>query len=111
MAIGNAIAIFFNTLGGAISVSIAQNIFENTLIKQLRKDAPSVNPELIVMAGATHIREVTTPQQLPGVLRAYDTAVTTAFILPIATASVAFFCSLAMEWKSVKGRSLIPGGA
>ncbi|KAK4551814.1 hypothetical protein LTR86_010900 [Recurvomyces mirabilis] len=111
MPVGNAVAIFFNTLGGAISVSIAQNIFSNTLIKQLPKDAPGVDPAMIIGAGATHIREVTTPQQLPGVLLAYDKAITTAFILPIATSGLAFLASLAMEWKSVKGKKLIPGGA
>jgi len=81
------------------------------LIKQLPKDAPGVDPAQIIGAGATHIRKITTPQQLPGILIAYDKAITTAFILPIATAGLAFLSSLAMEWKSVKGKKLVPGGA
>lgn len=76
-------AIFFNTLGGSVSISIAQNIFSNTLLKQLPLDAPTVDPLTIVNAGATHIREVVTPRQLPVVLIAFDKAITTAFILPI----------------------------
>lgn len=112
MPIGNAVAIFFNTLGGAISISIAQNIFSNTLLKQLPKDAPGVNPLKVVNAGATHIREVVAKAQLPGVLTAFDKAITTAFILPIAVAGLAFLSSLLMEWKSVKGKKLgVPGGA
>ena len=100
-----------NTLGGSISISIAQNIFSNTLLKQLVRDAPSVNPLKVISAGATHVREAVTAQQLPGVLIAYNKAVTTAFILPIAVGGLAFLSSLLMEWKSVKGKKLIPGGA
>lgn len=111
MPIGNAVAIFFNTLGGAISVSIAQNIFSNTLKQQLPKLAPTVDPRVIVAAGATHIREAVRPGQLAGVLLAYNKAITTAFILPIAVGGLAFLASLMMEWRSVKGKKLQMGGA
>jgi hypothetical protein len=81
------------------------------LIKQLPIDAPTVNPLMVVKAGATHFRDALTAQQIPGVVIAYDKAVTTAFILPIAVGGLAALSSLLMEWKSVKGKSLIPGGA
>lgn len=109
MPTGNAIAIFFNTIGGAISISIAQNIFSNRLVSSLHLDAPGVNVTTIVTAGATHIREVTTCAQLPGVLQAYNTAVTSAFTLPIATSCIAFLCSLFVEWRSVKGKKVTAG--
>lgn len=105
MPIGNAVAIFFNTLGGAISVSVAQNIFSNTLVKQLPIQAPTVNPLVIANAGATHIRDVVTPRQLPGVLVAFDKAITTAFILPIAVSGLAALSSLLMV-SLMNGRSI-----
>jgi len=112
MPIGNATAVFFNTLGGAISISIAQNIFSNTLIKEIPKHAPGVKPEIIIQAGATHIRDVVTPAQLPGVLEAYNIALTTAYILAIACAGIAFLCSLLYERRSVKGKKIdMAGGA
>ena len=37
MPTGNSLAVFFNSLGGAIAISIAQNIFANTLVKELPK--------------------------------------------------------------------------
>ena len=111
IAIGNSIAIFFNTLGGAISVSVAENIFTNTLVQQIPKDAPGVSPYKIIHTGATHIREVVTSDQLPGVLLAYNKAIMTAFILSIACAVAAFLSSLMMEWKSVKGKKIGVGGA
>ena len=110
MPSGNAITIFFNTLGGAISVSVAQNIFSNGLIKQIPKYTTGVNPARIIAAGATHIRDVTPKSQLAGVLQAYDLAVTEAFVLPIACAGIAALVSLMFEWKSVKGKKLDIGG-
>jgi hypothetical protein len=111
MPSGNAIAIFFNSLGGAISISIAQNIFANTLVKDIIKNAPGVNPAAVISAGATHVREVVSAANLPGVLAAYSNAVTSAFIVPIATSGLAFIVSLFIEWKSIKGKNIMGGGA
>ncbi|KAI5263785.1 putative major facilitator superfamily transporter [Aureobasidium subglaciale] len=111
MPSGNAIAIFFNSLGGAISISIAQNIFANTLVKDIIKNAPGVNPAAVISAGATHVREVVSADQLAGVLMAYSNAVTSAFIVPIATSGLAFIVSLFIEWKSIKGKNIMGGGA
>jgi hypothetical protein len=110
MPIGNAVGIFFNSLGGAISISIAQNIFSNTLIKQIPKHTTGVNPLIVMMAGATHVREVVPKDQLEGVLFAYNKAVTNSFILSIACGGLAFAVSWMFEWKSVKGKKLEIGG-
>ncbi|CAK1356086.1 unnamed protein product [Cercospora beticola] len=111
MPIGNAIAIFFNTLGGAISVSIAQNIFSNTLAQQLPVLAPTVDPRIVIAAGATHIEDVVPEGSVGAVRLAYNLAVTRAFIMPIAVAGLGFLAALAFEWKSVKGKKLAMGGA
>lgn len=110
MPTGNAVVFFFNSLGGAIAISIAQNIFVNSLSRDIPKLAPGVDPKIVIGAGATHIRDVVPAQWLPGVLQAYTNAVTSAFILAIATGGIAFFVSWAMEWKSVKGKKLLPSG-
>jgi MFS family permease len=104
MPTGNAIAIFFNSLGGAIAVSVAQNIFVNGLVKQIPIYAPDVDPLVIFNAGATHIPEVVSATDLPGVLQAYMLALDEAFILPIACGGIAFCLSFFVEWKSVKGK-------
>ena len=111
MPTGNAIAVFFNTLGGAISVSIAQNIFTNSLTQEIPKRAPGLDAARIIAAGATHVREVTPPRLLGQVLKAYDVAVTKTFILPIAVGGLAFCVCALFERKSVKGRNLMAGAA
>ncbi|KAF1816953.1 MFS transporter [Eremomyces bilateralis CBS 781.70] len=114
MPIGNATAIFFNSLGGAISISIAQNIFLNSLLKEVPRFAPGVDPRILFDVGATNVRQIVNsfaPQLLDQVLVAYNKAITTSYILPIATGGLAFLSSLMFEWKSIKGKSLIPGVA
>jgi hypothetical protein len=113
MPTGNALTIFFNSLGGAISISIAQNIFSNTIQQRLLA-APGLTPldvRRIIGAGATGARAATPPGMLPVVLEAYDAAITRAFILPVAVAAMAILVSFCMERKSVKGKKLSVGGA
>lgn len=110
MPIGNAIAIFFNSLGGAISISIAQNIFSNALVREIPRYTAGVDPAVIIGAGATRIRQVTPPEQLSGVLKAYNGALVQSYTLAIACAGCAFLSSLLFEWKSVKGKKLEIGG-
>lgn len=108
-AVLDALAIFFNTLGGALSVSIAQNIFSNTLAQQIPRHTTGVDPALIISAGATHVREASPPGQLAGVLLAYNEAVTKALILPIAVGGIAFICSLFVSVSPSHSLSLFCG--
>lgn len=109
MPTGNAVAIFFNSLGGAIALSIASNIFTNSL----KRDLPiggGLDPGAVLQAGGTGLRSLVPANLLPEVLFAYNKALTTAFVLPIAVACLSFFSSLLFEWKSVKGIKLGAGG-
>lgn len=111
MPSGNAIAIFFNSLGGAVAVSAAQNVFSNALVREIPKQAPGVDPQVVIDAGATGIRRVTSAEELPGVLEAYNRAVVGTFVLPIVTVALACVVGVLFEWKSVKGKKLMGGGA
>jgi hypothetical protein len=104
---GNAVAIFFNSLGGAIALSISSNIFSNTLVKEIPKYAPGITPKQVLNAGSTDLSQLHLPPALlDGIKQAYDVALTTAFILPIAVSGLSFLSSLLFEWKSVKGKKL-----
>lgn len=111
MPSGNALAIFFNSLGGAISISIAQNIFTNGLNKNIPKYAPNVSPKVVIDAGATNLRKTISAADLPAVLKAYMLSLDQAYVIPIAVGAIATICSCFVEWKSVKGKKLQPGGA
>lgn len=111
MPTGNAIAVFFNTMGGAIGVSIAQNVFSNGLVKQIPRHTTGVNVQTIIAAGATGIRQVSSPDQLRGVLVAYNIAVTDVFYIAVAAGCVGFLSTALFEMKSVKGKKLDAAGA
>ena len=111
MPTGNAMAIFFNSLGGAISISIAQNIFSNGLSTNLPKYAPEVSAEGVINAGATHLREYVKPELLAGVLKAYMVALGQAYVIPIAVGGIATICACFVEWKSVKGKKIVAAAA
>ncbi|ORY13473.1 major facilitator superfamily domain-containing protein [Clohesyomyces aquaticus] len=111
MPTANACVMFFNSLGGAIAISIAQNIFVNSLSSEILKRAPGVDPRIVIGAGATHVRQVVPKEMLTRVLEAYTKAIDNAFTLAIATAGIAVFVSFFMEMRSVKGKKLLPGGA
>ncbi|RDL36192.1 putative HC-toxin efflux carrier TOXA [Venustampulla echinocandica] len=101
-AIGNSLVVFFTSLGGALAVSIAQNIFSNSLVSELTKRIPVDQIPAIVAAGAAKVAEATPPRFLPDVLYSYNYAVTRAFIVAIAAGGIGLLLSLFPEWKSVK---------
>ncbi|QIX01703.1 hypothetical protein AMS68_007220 [Peltaster fructicola] len=107
MPIGNAVAAFFNTFGGAIGLAIDQNIFATTLKQAVVDYLYDVNPFLLLKAGTTEIYEYIPAEQIPKVLFAYNYTITTVFIMPIAVTLAAFFVGFCMKWKSVKGQNLL----
>src|ERR1700733_3338185 len=55
--IGTSVIVFVQTLGGALFVSIGQNVFSNKLLENLAKYAPSIDPSVILKIGATSIQQ------------------------------------------------------
>ena len=94
-----AIAIFFNSLGGSLSISIVQNIFLQGLRKNIPIYAPGVDAVTIVAAGATDVSRLVSPDQVANLLFAYNRSITDAFVFAIAAAGIAFLSSLAVSLK------------
>ena len=94
---------------GAIILAICNSVLSNSLINQIASKIPNVNPQMIIGAGATGIRNIVSPQILPLVLEAYNTAVKHVFIISIVTAGLSVLTSLGFEWKSIKGKNLAAG--
>jgi Major Facilitator Superfamily len=104
---GTAVIIFFQTLGGALFVSIAQNIFTNKLVDVIAETVPEiVPPQSILAIGATSIATLLDPQILPRVIVAYNDALDRTFIIFTALSAVSIIGALITEWKSVKGKNV-----
>ncbi|ODQ50977.1 putative MFS toxin efflux pump [Saitoella complicata NRRL Y-17804] len=109
---GTAIVIFFQTLGGALFVSVAQTIFTNDLLSSLLAIPPTASGETvdaatIIAAGATNLRSVVSdPMLLREVFGAYVGALDRAYYVSVATGAVATLVACGVEWKSVKGKKI-----
>lgn len=103
--IGTAIIMFSQTLGGALFISVAQNVQTNELLQQLKSVVPDLDPAVVLSTGATELQNVIPKQYLAGVIAAYNTAITNTFYVGVAMAVVSVFGAVAMEWKSVKGKT------
>ena len=104
--IGTATVMFSQTLGGALSVSIGQNVFSNQLIKNVMKDVPNVDPTLVLAVGATSLKGAIPAQYLSRVLTAYNDTLTQVFYVSVATACLSILGAAFMEWRSVKGKKI-----
>ncbi|CAG8908738.1 unnamed protein product [Penicillium egyptiacum] len=108
---GTSIIVFAQTLGGALFVSIGNDVFRNKLVEYLAKYITSLDPDLILKTSPTGLHSIVDKADLPEVLLAYNDALTQTFIVGAAVASISIIGALCVEWKSVKGKNLAPGGA
>lgn len=91
----------FQTIGGAFSTSSGQAAFVNRLLATLPKTAPSVNPSLVLLTGASELHNVFPPDVLPGVLEAYMVGIRAAFAVAVAFSGAAILSSLVTPWKKL----------
>ncbi|CAG8918355.1 unnamed protein product [Penicillium salamii] len=104
--VGTAMVIFAQTLGGAIFISVAQNVFQNQLITNFAKYAPEQNAPKLISAGATMIRSLVQGDQLHSVLLAYNAAITQTFYVAVAMGALSLVGPIFVEWISVKGKKI-----
>ncbi|KAL4883844.1 major facilitator superfamily domain-containing protein [Aspergillus karnatakaensis] len=108
---GTALIIFAQTLGGALFISVAENVFHNQLIKNLISQAPMVDAHAVVNVGATMIRQAVPAEALPAVLSAYNDALTQTFYVGVALAAITLLGALPVQWVSVKGKKIVVAAA
>ncbi|KAK3940919.1 hypothetical protein QBC46DRAFT_449140 [Diplogelasinospora grovesii] len=104
---GTSVIVFLQTLGGALFVSVAQNIFTNKLIEYVGEYVPQIpDPRMILAVGATSIQTAVDPAFLPGVTQAYNDALTRTFLIFAAMATASIIGAAVTEWRSVKGKKI-----
>ncbi|MCJ1281990.1 hypothetical protein MMC26_001313 [Xylographa opegraphella] len=104
--VGTSLILFAQTMGGAVFVSVAQNIFTNKLLSGIIAAVPSIDPALVLATGATSLRTAVSSKDLPGVLVAYNAALDQVFYISVAMASLSIVGAFGIEWKSVKGKKV-----
>ncbi|KAI9773184.1 MAG: hypothetical protein M1840_008305 [Geoglossum simile] len=104
--IGTACVMFFQTLGGALFISVGQTVFQNGLVRGTYKFANDIDPKALLNAGATMIRPVLEEmgklEELPNAIKAYMAGLTDAYRVTVACSAIAFLAACFLEWRSVK---------
>jgi MFS family permease len=100
---GVSLMFFSQNLGGAVFVSVAQNIFADNLAERLAKiSGLDMDRSAVVQMGATKIRQMVPSQLLGAVLVAYRAALRNAFYVGVGLAAITILGTMGVEWRSVK---------
>jgi len=103
---GTAIMVFTQSLGGALFISVGQNVFNNELIKGLAENIPGLDTTNILHMGATTVKAMFEESVLPLVLSAYNEALVKTYYAALAMAILGTFAACGVEWVSVKGKKI-----
>lgn len=106
---GASLIIFAQALGGAVFTSVGSNIFNNKLAQALSGIA-GLDAAAVVQIGATQLRELVKPAQLPAVLVAYNGAIVDCFFVGVAMSCMAIFGASWMPWVSIKKNAASQAG-
>ena len=101
--VGITIIFFLQSLGGAVFLSVGENVFETRLVRGLTKVLKNLNAAEIFNAGATNLRNSVPKANLRAALIEYNLAIRQTFIVATTMASLAIFGVLFVRWTSVKG--------
>lgn len=99
---------FFQALGGAIFIAVAQAVFQNGLVDGVRDlEIPGLDPKIFIYSGANQVVPILERMGLgdrtKDVLEKYVGGLVNSYYISVACAGMAFFCAAGLEWRSVKG--------
>ncbi|TDZ19644.1 Efflux pump aflT [Colletotrichum orbiculare MAFF 240422] len=98
--VGASIMFFAQTLGGAVFISVGQNVLNNELVGRLRR-IPGLQGLDLKGAGATTITQLPEDVRAPA-LEAYNAALRIVFVVGLVMVCCVMIGAAGMEWKSVK---------
>ncbi|GJN72051.1 hypothetical protein PLIIFM63780_005614 [Purpureocillium lilacinum] len=104
--VGTACVQFFQALGGAIFVAVAQTLFQNGLIDTINEENIGIDGKVFINSGASEIKHVLERMgrvdAFDAVLKAYMKGLRHTYYISVACAALALLMCLGLEWRSVK---------
>ncbi|KAI3528181.1 hypothetical protein CSPX01_16415 [Colletotrichum filicis] len=104
--VGTAAVQFFQALGGALFIAVAQTVFQNGLIDTIKADSIGIDPTIFINSGASEVKDVLRRMgrldAFDIILQAYMEGLRDTFYITLACAACAFICCLFFQWKSIK---------
>ncbi|KAJ5358290.1 efflux pump antibiotic resistance protein [Penicillium brevicompactum] len=109
VSIGTSLVVFARSLGGAIFVSVGQNVFSNHIVSGMIARVPELDPSIILQAGASHLQRTVSEASLSSdgylvarVLEVYNDAIVQTFVVALALACVSVIGAVGVDWRTVK---------
>lgn len=99
--IGTSLMLFSQLLGGAIFISVGENVLNTQLVERL-SSLPNFNIGTVINNGATTLASGVPADLLGAVLEAYNEALRKCFQIGLIMACLTIFGAVALEWRSVK---------
>lgn len=97
---------FFQSLGGAVFIAVAQTAFQNGIIENVARDAPGVDPRIIINSGASQVRRVLAEMgredEVGPILTAYMLGLRNTYYISAAAAACTFLVSWGFRWKKIR---------
>ncbi|KAF2420726.1 MFS general substrate transporter [Tothia fuscella] len=101
---GIALLCFSENFGGAVFVSVAQNLWANRLAQNLQNIA-GIDPAQVVKTGATEIISLTQDiETLEAIREAYNDALHQPFLVALILLCIATIGTLGVDWKNIKAK-------
>jgi hypothetical protein len=99
---GIALLCFSENFGGAVFVSVAQNLWANRLASKLQSIA-GIDPDQVVNTGATELTSLTEdPETLKAIRIAYNDALSQPFLVALILLCIAAIGTVGVDWISIK---------
>ena len=104
IGIGMGLMFFAQTLGGAVLVSVGQNVFAGQLRANLA-GVPGIDAAAVLKSGASAVhRAAKDPAALAALLGAYNGALTRVFLVVTIASALVSVGAVAIEWKQAGGK-------
>lgn len=98
-----AVASFANSIGGAVTISVGQNILVQGLREYIPRYTTGVDTEAIIAAGAGDVQDLVPQSQLLGLREAYARSLDNTFAFPIAAGGLALIFALFVSPSVLRG--------
>jgi hypothetical protein len=104
--VATSLTLFYQQLGGAMFLAIAQTVFLNKLLPAMQEIDPLVTKDDIIRAGATGLKKLVTQSELLATLIAYAKSLDAVFVMALVMGVLSILFALGVEWKSVKAQKV-----
>ncbi len=103
---------FFQSMGGAIFIAVAQAVFQNGLTSGIERNVPGVPPQVFIHSGASQIpqvlEELHATQYTTQVLTAYLDGLRQSYFITVGCSAAAFVAACGLSWKKIQKQKAAP---